>query len=146
MNSDLFKRFVIGLIFSIFAVIFLQNTFTAEKTFAQADSTPWASRKQHTGEPFGGLVTFKLKCDCPQEKPGNYAVILIDYVSKQAIWLKKDEKSKMYEHWVLEVNRYGLGTYDKGGMCYSKIFDPQCRKPLKMHGTLNRGPGTGTSL
>ncbi len=107
---------------------------------------PWAQQKHHTGEPFGGLVLFRLECNCPRERPGNYAVIVNDLVLKKSIWLKVDEKSKMYEYWHLLMNRYGLGTYNKGGTCYSRLVDPECKRPVTMDGTLNDGPGTGTSL
>jgi hypothetical protein len=141
MNSDLFKRFALGLIFSIFAVIFLQNTFTAEKTFAQTDSTPWASKIQHKGVPFGGLITGKVKCTC---EPPKYMIFIWDFTSKSLITLKVDEpKSKLWEVFRLDVNQYALGTYDPKEICKIKTGSGCFNYPVT--GVINSGPGVGSS-
>lgn len=106
---------------------------------------PWAEQIHHTGEPWGGLVTFRYPCDCEKSKK-NYFVILNDYVRNKSIFLKyEDKKSHAYMYWELKVGGYGLGTMDVGGTCYTTFYDPKCERPLNVDGIINSGPGFGSS-
>ncbi|MBP9763282.1 MAG: hypothetical protein KBD10_00865 [Candidatus Pacebacteria bacterium] len=137
------KLLLLVLVLAIFLFLFktdLKN-IPKETSLAAAYSV---SQKNHTGEIFGGQVIRRLECDC--EKNKSYAVQINEYVSKSNIWLKVDPQSKIYEHYQLKPNRYTLGTYNVGGLCFSTKVDPQCKKPLKVKGIINHGPGAGTSL
>ncbi len=114
----------------------------------QSTETPWAEQIHHQGEPFGGLVQFRIECDCePAPIEGQkYVVFMWEFVTNSVKLLKVDlPYTKFYLFYDLQPGQYGLGTYDMGGECYSRRVDPQCQIPLRVDGVINRGPGVGSS-
>ena len=104
---------------------------------------PWASKIQHTGLPFGGLITGNVPCSC--DSP-NYMIFVWDFSSMGLISLLVDEKtrySKLYEVFTLNVGQYALGTYDPGAVCKINTSSGCISYPTT--GVINHGPGVGSS-
>lgn len=102
---------------------------------------PWGEKIQHTGLPFGGLITGKVPCSCEKL---NYMIFLWDFSSMGLITLKVEPpKSKLWEVFRLDVNQYALGTYDIGGECL--IVNGSSCFAYPVNGIINSGPGVGSS-
>lgn len=144
MNTELLTKYFFYTAVTVVAVIFLQNTYLAEESFAQTQTPaeePWASKIQHTGLPFGGLITGKVNCTCDMP---NYMIFLWDFSSMRLITLLVDEpKSRLWEVFRLNVNQYALGTYDPIEICSIRVGS-DCY-PYMTTGVINHGPGVGSS-
>lgn len=101
-------------------------------------------KKNHDGEPFGGLILDKVKCTC---LPGEvYWLPINDKVTQSTIFLLdwQPQFTKMYEHYQSGKGRWILGTYTPGPMCWI-LVGYYCIS-LKTDGVINKGPGAGVSL
>ena len=111
------------------------------ETGSDTPTSDWASKIQHQGDPWGGLVVGRVECTC---EPPNYIVFINDYVINSTRTLKVDfAYTGFYLFYDLKPGQYGLGTFDKDAICKIRMGN-NCVN-YKVDGVINRGPGFGSS-